>query len=160
MTTSATVALLRRPLRAPLFIQVLALVLLSVLAAQAVNVGIVFLLPPPPPEYYTVNEAAAVLKAAGQAVHVGNGRTLAAHIQTVPARGGREWYAPREARLAESLAAELATRDARKCPPTSRPLCGSRFSADRVLRHPRDARSFCSRDGLCVSIRQRPPCGM
>ena len=109
MTPEKTVALFRQPLQAPLFLQVLALALLSLIAAQAVNVGIVFLLPPPPPEYYTVNEVAAVLRAQGQAVHAGNGRTLAAKRQAEPARDDRQWFAPREARLSENLAAELGT---------------------------------------------------
>jgi signal transduction histidine kinase len=99
--------LFRAPLRAPLFVQVLALVLLSVVSAQLVNVGIVFLLPPPPPEYFTINEVAAVLKADGQPVHVGDGRTLASHIvQSLP-HDDRSWNAPRAAKLAENLAAEL-----------------------------------------------------
>jgi hypothetical protein len=38
--------LIRAPLRTPLFVQVLGLMLLSLIAAQVVNVGIVFLIPP------------------------------------------------------------------------------------------------------------------
>ena len=108
MTAAGALALLRAPLRAPLFMQVLALVFLSIVAAQLVNVGIVFLLPPPPPEYFTLNEVVGVLKAEGRPVHVGDGRTLATHISLAPpAQNDSAWNAPRAAKLAENLAAEL-----------------------------------------------------
>jgi two-component system OmpR family sensor kinase len=128
VSNDATVALLRQPLRAPLFIQVLALMLLSLVAAQVVNVGIVFLLPPPPPEYYTVNEIAAVFKAQGQPVHADNGRVLSARLQDAPARDEREWYAPREARLSENLAEEIGVPAA--------DVRVSLFSRFRGLTHP------------------------
>jgi signal transduction histidine kinase len=98
---------LRAPLKAPLYIQVLALMLLSLVAAQAVNVGIVFLLPPPPPEYYATSEVAAVLKGAGQPVHVGNGHVLSAGVERELAHVDHDPYAAREARLGENLAIEL-----------------------------------------------------
>jgi signal transduction histidine kinase len=101
------IGLLRAPLKAPLFVQVLVLMLLSLLAAQAVNVGIVFLLPPPPQEYYTVSEIAAVLKADGQAVHVGNGHTLTARLETAPVQDDRPWLALRERHIAENIALEM-----------------------------------------------------
>ena len=104
MKTGDAVDIIKKPLRAPLFVQVLGLALLSLVAAQLVNVGIVFLLPPPPPEYFTLNEVAAVLKAEGRPVHMGDGRTLAARSELTPARDDRAWAAPREARLAENLA--------------------------------------------------------
>ncbi len=89
--------------------------LLSLIAAQVVNVGIVFLIPPPPPEYYSVNEVAAVLKANGQAVRVGNGHTLVATSEAEPVHVEHDIYAPREGRLAENLASVLgvATGDVR-----------------------------------------------
>ncbi len=107
MNGRAAVALLRRPLAAPLFIQVLSLVALSLVAAQLVNVGIVFLLPPPPPEYYSVGEVATVLKADGQGVRVGNGHMLKARPQNAPSRNDQDWFAPLEARIAENIAAEM-----------------------------------------------------
>ncbi len=128
MTKTAAAALFRQPLRAPLFLQVLGLSLLSLIAAQAVNVGIVFLLPPPPPEYYSIGEVASVLKAQGQPVRVGAGRTLAAKTQAEPARDDREWFAPREARLSENVAAELGI-------PSSQ-VRVSLFSRFRGLTHP------------------------
>ncbi len=126
--TVADLARLRTPLRAPLSVQVLALVLLSLVAAQAVNVGIVFLLPPPPPEYYTVNEIAAVLKAEGQPVHAGNGRTLAARAEPAPAPDDRAWVLPREQRIAENLALEMGVDPAN--------VRVTLFSRYRGLTHP------------------------
>jgi signal transduction histidine kinase len=113
--SSGALGLIRAPLRTPLFVQVLGLMLLSLIAAQVVNVGIVFLIPPPPPEYYSVNEVAAVLKANGQAVRVGNGHTLVATSEAEPVHVEHDIYAPREGRLAENLASVLgvATGDVR-----------------------------------------------
>jgi two-component system OmpR family sensor kinase len=56
----------RRPPTATLFAQLLALVVLSLLAAVAVNVLVIFNLPPPEPDYYRINEIADVIK--GQAI--------------------------------------------------------------------------------------------
>lgn len=64
--------------------QVLALVLLSVLAAQAVNVAVVFLIPPPPPEFYRLSELAAVLKAEGAPLRARTGRSLQAELLAGP----------------------------------------------------------------------------
>ena len=128
MKTGDAVDIIKKPLRAPLFVQVLGLALLSLVAAQLVNVGIVFLLPPPPPEYFTINEVAAVLKAEGQPVHMGDGRTLTSHVQPAPAQDDRAWFAPREAKLAENLAAELNL--------PAQDLKVSLFSRYRGLTHP------------------------
>jgi two-component system, OmpR family, sensor kinase len=54
----------RAPIRAPLFVQLAALVLISLLGAQAINVGIVFNLPPPPPNIYRVSEIIQALQGA------------------------------------------------------------------------------------------------
>ena len=48
---------------APLFVQVFALVLLTLLGAHAVNLAIVYFLPPPPPEVFRVSEVAQALRA-------------------------------------------------------------------------------------------------
>lgn len=128
MTAGEFATIVRSPLRAPLAVQVLTIVLLALVAAQSVNVGIVFLLPPPPPEYYTVHEIAAVLRADGHPVRVGNGRTLVAHVQALPAQNAPVVYAPREARLAENMAADLGVpRDDVRI---------SLFSRYRGLTHP------------------------
>ena len=52
---------------APLFAQVFALVLLTLVGAQAVNLAIVYFLPPPPPEVFRVSEVAAALRTPGRA---------------------------------------------------------------------------------------------
>jgi len=51
----------RRP-TAPLFVQVLALALLSLIAAQVINLLILFSLPPPVPDFYRVAEIAQALQ--------------------------------------------------------------------------------------------------
>ena len=51
-----------RPLRASLFVQVLTLVLVSLVAAQAVNLAIIFSLPPPQPTLFRVSEVVAALQ--------------------------------------------------------------------------------------------------
>ena len=54
---------LARGVSIPLFAQVLALVLVSVIAAQAINLWILFHSPNPPPDIYLVSEVATALKA-------------------------------------------------------------------------------------------------
>jgi signal transduction histidine kinase len=107
---------------------VLAIVLLTLVAAQAVNVGIVFLIPPPPPEYYSVDDVAAVLKGHGRPVRTGNGRTLTARVQTAPGHDAAQWYAPREAVIGQNLAVALGV------PAASVRI--SLFSRYRGLTHP------------------------
>jgi signal transduction histidine kinase len=99
--------MVRAGLRAPIFLQVLFLVLVSVIGAQAVNVAIVFLLPPPAPEVFSIGDVASVLKAGGEPVRTAAGRTLAGRLQAAPARDEHVWFASREARLAENVANEL-----------------------------------------------------
>jgi two-component system OmpR family sensor kinase len=52
----------RASLRAPLFAQLAALVLISLLGAEAINVGIILNLPPPPPNIYRVSEIIQALQ--------------------------------------------------------------------------------------------------
>jgi signal transduction histidine kinase len=54
---------LRRPPTATLFAQLLALIVLSLLAAVAVNLLVIFNLPPPTPDFYRIRDIADVLKA-------------------------------------------------------------------------------------------------
>ncbi|MBU4434527.1 MAG: HAMP domain-containing protein [Alphaproteobacteria bacterium] len=60
---------------APLFIQALGLVTLTLVAAQLVAIAVVFTLPPPPPELYRLSEIARALKT-GQPVQPRDGRQL------------------------------------------------------------------------------------
>jgi two-component system OmpR family sensor kinase len=49
----------------PLFVQVLALVVVSLIAAHAVSTAVIFSLPPPPPEIYRLSDIARALKNPG-----------------------------------------------------------------------------------------------
>ena len=66
MTTAPAVARGWRPprLRASLFVQVLTLVLVCLVAAQAVNLAIIFSLPPPQPTIFRVSEIVSALQGA------------------------------------------------------------------------------------------------
>lgn len=50
---------------APLFVQVLALVIVSLVAAHAISTVVIFSLPPPPPEIYRLSEVARALRNPG-----------------------------------------------------------------------------------------------
>jgi signal transduction histidine kinase len=68
---------------ATLFAQLLSLVVLSLLAAIAVNVLVIFNLPPPEPDFYRVSEIAEVIK--GQPVTAGpEHRPLVSHLAAEP----------------------------------------------------------------------------
>jgi len=65
--------LLRRG--APLFVQALGLVIITLVAAQLISIAVIFNLPPPPPEFYRTSEIARALKT-GQSVTTRDGRLL------------------------------------------------------------------------------------
>lgn len=122
-------------LRAPVFAQLLALVLLSLVAALAINVAIVFLVPPPPPEIYPLNEVASALKAAGAPVHASYDRTFVAREKTTPTPYLRGRPGFRESVLIRSLADDLGQPIAKVrvvllsrpgAPPVRRPLPANR----------------------------------
>ncbi len=99
----------RRPgvslvLHAPVFAQLMALVMLSLVAALAINVAIVFLLPPPPPDIIPVSEVASVLKARGGPVRLSNDRTVSARLRSAPSPYLRGRPGFREAIVARTLA--------------------------------------------------------
>ncbi len=60
---------------APLFVQALGLVIITLVAAQLVAVAVIFNLPPPPPEFYRSSEIVRALKS-GQSVQPRDGRLL------------------------------------------------------------------------------------
>ena len=64
---------------APIFVQVLLLVVVSLVAAQVINLGVILLLPDPPPMGFTVDEAARALK--GEKVVTKQGQTLKVRLQ-------------------------------------------------------------------------------
>lgn len=60
---------------APLFVQALGLVIVTLVAAQLIAIAVIFTLPPPPPEFYRSSEIARALKT-GQPVQPRDGRLL------------------------------------------------------------------------------------
>ena len=91
-------------LHAPVFAQLMALVLVSLVAALAINVAIVFLLPPPAPDMYPLAEVASALKAGGVPVHSTNDVSMTAHLRPSPPLYPRGHAGFREMLLARSLA--------------------------------------------------------
>ena len=69
-------------LRATLFVQVLTLVLVSLLAAQSINIAVLFSLPPPPPIIFRVSDVVQALQG-GQGVSR-EGVPIALHVQDRP----------------------------------------------------------------------------
>jgi two-component system OmpR family sensor kinase len=80
---------------APLFVQALGLVTLTLVAAQLIAIAVIFTLPPPPPELYRLSEIARALKT-GQMVQPRDGRPLV--VQTRPKM---QWGGPDSVRRAE-----------------------------------------------------------
>lgn len=60
---------------APLFVQALGLVIITLVAAQLISIAVIFNLPPPPPEFYRSSEIVRALKT-GQPVQPRDGRLL------------------------------------------------------------------------------------
>ncbi len=80
---------------APLFVQALGLVTLTLVAAQLIAIAVIFTLPPPPPELYRLSEITRALKT-GQTVQPRDGRPLVVQARAKMASGG-----PDSARRAE-----------------------------------------------------------
>lgn len=95
-------------LRAPVFAQLMALVLVSLVAALAINVAIVFLLPPPPPETYPIAEVASALRAGGSPIHASNDRIFSAHLREAPSPFVRGHASFRESVWMRTLADDLS----------------------------------------------------
>ncbi len=60
---------------APLFVQALGLVIVTLVAAQLISIAVIFTLPPPPPEFYRAAEIIKALKT-GEPVQPRDGRLL------------------------------------------------------------------------------------
>ncbi len=122
----------RRPRRsASLFVQLFALIVLSLFLAQAINLAIVYLLPAPPPEFFRTAEVAAALKAGGAPVTTPTGRTLRATLRATPDLHGAARPNPVSEILREDLAAQLATPVERV---RLKLLEGNRFPGRRPVR--------------------------
>lgn len=90
----------RRQGGAPLFVQALGLVTLTLLAAQVVAIVVIFTLPAPPPELYRQSEIARALKT-GQTVQSRDGRPLVIHRRARMRPGGAD--TPRRAEFKAGL---------------------------------------------------------
>lgn len=95
--------------RLPLFAQVLGLVLLSLVAAQAVNLFILFQLPPPTPDIYPEDEIAQALRGGPIRPHEGGPPLVA--IRTAAAPDLQAGWRSRSIReLTQNLARDLGVR--------------------------------------------------
>lgn len=74
------------PGSAPLFVQALGLVIVTLVAAQLIAIAVVFNLPPPPPEIYRLSEIARAVKS-GATVQPRDGRALLIRRHAGPIRG-------------------------------------------------------------------------
>lgn len=74
------------PSSAPLFVQALGLVIVTLVAAQLIAIAVVFTLPPPPPEIYRLSEIARALKT-DVTVQPRDGRALIIRRHAGPIRG-------------------------------------------------------------------------
>ncbi|MBI1405085.1 MAG: HAMP domain-containing protein [Caulobacter sp.] len=97
---------MKTPFRAaPLFAQVMGLVIISLLAVPLISTAMLFGLPPPAPEAYRLSEVAAALKAPG-AYPVADGRPLLSKLRNKqpeePARRSR-WREDFRRQLAQAL---------------------------------------------------------
>jgi signal transduction histidine kinase len=95
-----------RRLSASLFAQVLALVLLSVIASQVVNLWVVFHSPATPPDFYQVSEVITAFKGPSARIPVADGQPLVRRYLrpgAEPEQGGQRF----ERFMSEELAARL-----------------------------------------------------
>jgi signal transduction histidine kinase len=74
------------PGSAPLFVQALGLVIVTLVAAQLIAIAVVFNLPPPPPEIYRLSEVARAVKSTAT-VQPRDGRALLIRRHAGPIRG-------------------------------------------------------------------------
>lgn len=74
------------PGSAPLFVQALGLVIVTLVAAQLIAIAVVFNLPPPPPEVYRLSEITRAVKG-GVTVQPRDGRALLIRRHAGPIRG-------------------------------------------------------------------------
>jgi signal transduction histidine kinase len=100
-------AQLRRGVTLPLFTQVLALLVVALAAAQAINLAIVFWVPPPTPEIFSSSEIAQALNARGGTVTDQSGRRITAKFVDGPTPPGRPWPLGRERNYSDAIADKL-----------------------------------------------------
>ncbi|KRA57218.1 histidine kinase [Caulobacter sp. Root656] len=98
------------PGSAPLFVQALGLVIVTLVAAQLIAIAVVFNLPPPPPEVYRLSEIVRAVKG-GATVQPRDGRALLIRRHAGPIRGLVDNR--RRAEFKTALARELGVDPAR-----------------------------------------------
>jgi len=98
------------PGSAPLFVQALGLVIVTLVAAQLIAIAVVFNLPPPPPEIYRLSEIARTVKT-NRSVQPRDGRLLVIRRHAGPIRGLVDNR--RRAEFKTALAREIGTDPAR-----------------------------------------------
>jgi signal transduction histidine kinase len=98
------------PSSAPLFVQALGLVIVTLVAAQLIAIAVVFNLPPPPPEIYRLSEIARTVKG-GATVQPRDGRVLLLRRHAGPIRGLVDNR--RRAEFKSALAREIGVDPAR-----------------------------------------------
>ncbi|TCS14421.1 ATP-binding protein [Caulobacter sp. BK020] len=98
------------PGSAPLFVQALGLVIVTLVAAQLIAIAVVFNLPPPPPEIYRLSEIVRAVKG-GATVQPRDGRALLIRRHAGPIRGLVDNR--RRAEFKTALARELGVDPAR-----------------------------------------------
>ncbi len=97
----------RRRWSAPLFLQLFGFLVVSLAAAQLINLAIIYVLPPPPPEFFRTSEVAAALKAEGRPFVAQSGRTLRAELRPGPTPGLQLRFNPRAVVTTRDLAERL-----------------------------------------------------
>jgi len=100
--------------RAPLVVQVMGLVIVTLAGAIAAHAAIALLTPPPTPEIYRISEVAATLRRPDHVIVAGNGRSLVARRGVAPSASD-PFNTPRPVRrletwLSASLANELGAK--------------------------------------------------
>lgn len=101
--------IVKRLTRIPIGVQLVALLIASLMVAQAINIAVLFALPPPRPELYRLSEVAAALK--GGSLRARDGRTMVrtAADQPPTARSSPDGMAVRtQIMLAETLGRPVA----------------------------------------------------
>ena len=93
------------PWAAPLFAQIIGLVLVSLVVTQAVNLALIFTLPPPRPDLYRLNEIADLLR--NRPVAERTDSEVSRSVQPQPPADGVDRFPRESRRLREMLAAAL-----------------------------------------------------
>lgn len=113
----------RRRTRVPIGVQLVALLVASLLAAQAINIVVLFALPPPKPELYRLSEVATALK--GGSLQARDGRPMVRRTAAVPP-SPRDDFDPM-ARRTQTMLAQVLGRplaDVRLYPTSDSPFLG------------------------------------